>query len=389
MYPYATAVTICGAAVFGVVLALLGSVKLALARQLDLGGRRLAGLLATLNLAFIPMTVLAGLLTDWWRPRLVLLLGSVGTSVGLYVMSRAPTYRRAVWATLLMGLGAAFVSTATIKLMVVAFAPVQGARGLSLGYVFIALGALLTPAVADVLVHRLDFRRAVAFLALLCLIPGLLCALPVLGDQVSKLFPDSDAPTRVTLFDADLFSKLVLAGVVFFFYAPLEAAISVWATTYLTQLGYGERKAAWLLCGFWAALLGSRFLLAVIPFQPVWYPWLIIVPALLTVVALGNMAGSAETSAPRIGLLLLGFLLGPIFPTLLGVVHNCFPKELGSAYGLVFAAGSLGGLMLAPFVAPRATPKGDATFRAPIVLALVLTVAALVFGLIVGHGSPH
>jgi fucose permease len=206
------------------------------------------------------------------------------------------------------------------------------------------------------------------------------------GDEAGKLFADSNSPTRVTLFDADDRAKLILAGLVFFYYAPLEAAISVWATTYLTELGYGERGASWLLAGFWAALLGSRLLVAVIPFHPAWYPWLIIVPSLLTVVALGNLAGSAETSAPRIGLLLLGFLLGPIFPTLLGVVNNCFPKELGSAYGVIFAAGSLGGLVLAPFVAPRATPTGMATFRAPIVLALILTVAALVFGLIVGRG---
>jgi len=259
----------------------------------------------------------------------------------------------------------------------------QTVRGLSLGHVFIALGALLTPALSDLLVHQLDFRRAVAILAFLCLVPAILCAVPVASDTIDHGF---NPPAQMTLFEAGNFSKIVLAGLVFFFYAPMEAAISVWATTYLTERGYGERGATWMLSAFWAALLVSRLLLAVVPFKEGWYAWLIVIPSLLTVVALGNLAGSAERSAPRSALLVLGLLLGPIFPTLLGVVANVFPHEMGLAYGIIFAAGSLGGLMLAPIVAPRIAPTGMTAFRAPIVLALAMTVAALVFGLTVGQG---
>ena len=176
--------------------------------------------------------------------------------------------------------------------------------------------------------------------------------------------------------------KLALAGLVFFFYAPLEGSISVWATTYLTDVGHGERRATWVLSGFWAALLGSRLLTAFIPFSERWYPWLIVIPAILTLVALGNLAGSAERAAPRIGLLWLGFLLGPIFPTLIGVVFKCFPHDQGLAYGCVFAMGSLGALMLAPLVSPR-THGGEvkSPFRVPMALALALVVTAMVFGI--------
>jgi fucose permease len=380
MNPYATAVTISGAAVFGVVLALLGSVKLTLARQFDLSGRRLAGLLATLNLALIPMTLLAGYLADAWQPRVVLLLGSCVTSLALFAMSRAPHYRGAVSAVMLAGLGAAFVSAASVKLMAVAFYQANPARGLSLGYVFIACGALLTPALAAVLIHRLDFRRGVTILAFLCLLPAFLCVLPPFGEPVNQLVKPT---TTFNLFDGEHLWKLALAAAIFFCYAPLEAAIS----TYLTERGYGERGATWMLSGFWAMLLLSRILLAVVHFGEAWNPWLIGVLALLTVVALGNLAGSAEKWAPRTGLLVLGFLLGPIFPALLGVVAHFARDELGLAYGVVFAAGSIGGLILAPVVAPRASKEGMAMFRAPILLSLAMTVAALVFGLTVGTGK--
>ena len=387
-YQAVTAVTVSGAVVFGMVLALLGSIKLELARQFDLTGKRIAGLLATLNLALIPMTILSGYLVDWWSPRTMMLLGSVLTSFAIFAMSRAPSYRGALWAALMAGLGAAALCTASIKLMPHAFFPHSRPPlpGLSLGHVFIAVGALVTPALADVLVHSLNFRKAVAILAFLCLTPAFLCALPAFGHAVDDAV--SRTSGAVTLFAADNLWKLVLAGVVFFFYAPLEGSITVWATTYLTDLGHGERRAAWILAGFWLMLLGSRLLTALIPFHPLWYPFLIVIPALLALVFLGNLAGAGGWSAPRAGLLWLGFLLGPIFPTLIAVVFNCFKEDQGLAYGCVFAMGSLGGLMLAPLVSARTT-GGDAQtpFRVPLILAMALSIAALVFGLTVGRGG--
>ena len=94
-YQAVTAVTVSGAIVFGMVLSLLGTIKLGLARQFDLSGRRVSGLLATLNLTLIPMTILGGYLVDRWSPRSVLLLGSLVTTTALFAMSYAPTYRRA------------------------------------------------------------------------------------------------------------------------------------------------------------------------------------------------------------------------------------------------------------------------------------------------------
>src|SRR5436305_2038854 len=78
-----TALAISGAFVFGLVLALLGSLKLALARRVDLGERRVGVLLLTLNVALIPMMLLAGVLLDAWGARAVLILGSVLLALAL------------------------------------------------------------------------------------------------------------------------------------------------------------------------------------------------------------------------------------------------------------------------------------------------------------------
>src|SRR5262249_41621100 len=195
-------------------------------------GKRISGLLASFNFALVPMTLLCGYLVDNWSPRTVMLLGSVLTTSAIFAMSWAPTYRRAVESVLLIGFGAAAVSMATIKLR-------PAARALCLGPVSLARGPLGAPALAARLVPRLDFRRAVAVLAILCLVPAFFCAVPAFGRAVDSA---AAAPRTSGLFEGDNLWCLMVAGLVFFFYAPLEGSLSVWVTTYLTDIGDGERR---------------------------------------------------------------------------------------------------------------------------------------------------
>src|SRR5437870_5288491 len=109
-----TAVTITGAFVFGMVLALVGSLKLTLAKRLDIGEGRVGGLLSALHLAFIPTMPLAGLLIDRIDVRIVLIVGCVLTAVGFYTLTVRSTYWAALASLLLAGVGAAGVSAACV-----------------------------------------------------------------------------------------------------------------------------------------------------------------------------------------------------------------------------------------------------------------------------------
>jgi hypothetical protein len=94
------------------------------------------------------------------------------------------------------------------------------------------------------------------------------------------------------------------------------------------------------------------------------------------------MAGTANRGSAWRGILLLGFLLGPIFPTLVGVVFQLFPDREGTAYGTMFAIGSAGSLLLAPLIGVSAQRRSVQTaLRIPMFLALALTATALVFAL--------
>ncbi len=382
-----TVTTISAAVLLGAILALLGCLKLALSRHLNIGEGRIGVLISVINLALIPMMLLWGVLVDLYGIRLVLIAGSFFTAVSLLGIGLAPTYRRALAAGVTAGLGAAALCTGALVLMPHAFFDREQtqnlAPALNLGHVFIALGALITPAMFDVLLGLIGFRRTMILAALAALVPGILCLVPPFGDLVGAIKPQASfewlGSPKVT--------QLLLAAVVFFFYAPLEAAIAVWMTTYLSDQDVSEGESAYLLSGFWVAFMASRLLVAFTQPPLLYDPWLIVLPALCTAAMMGNLAGTASINVGRVGIVVLGLFMGPIFPTLLAIVFRSFPAERGTAHAVLFTIGSLAALILGPIMGNRLQRGSYSVFAIPLILSVGLLLAAVVFGLSVGPGG--
>ena len=373
------AVTITAALVFGMTLALLGGLKLALAKRLNLTEARVGRLMAAFNAALVPLTLLAGCLIDTLGVRAVLIVGSLATALAIASLGLKGTDSRSFGSLLLAGLGGSALGASALVLMPHAFFGVDrlASASICVGCVFVALGALVTPVLLDVLYRLMGFRRMSAILAVLCLAPALLAALPD---------PFADVPTRnVDWANLAGDGNLWLLGLAFLLYAPLEGCVSVWTTTYLTDLGESPGGAAWALSAFWAAFLASRLLTAMLlrwAAAPWGEPWLPAAAAVCAAAVVGNMVGTANRSSARFSLVLLGFLLGPIIPMLVSLAFRAEPTAPGTAYGVLFAAGSVGGLVMAPLVGALAERSDvQAALRVPMVLAVALSAAALVFAL--------
>ncbi len=370
------AVVTCTAAfVAGMVLALFGSLKLKLAERLRIGEARVGGLLAALHLAIIPMMLCGGLLIDTLGVRLVLFVGSLLLALAVFGLALRTTYAAALASVVAAGAGVACLSTASVVLMPVAFGfgPRELAASVNLGHVFVALGALMTPALVDLLLRSVDFRRALGLIALACLVPGLAAAFAGSLDLRGQQTDLADVLGDV---------RIWMIGIALLLYAPLEFAISTWGTSYLTtDQGYGERRAARVLSGFWLAFLGSRMLVTAALhlgyLRESWAPPMVMLLALGAAMALGHLAGGAR-HGPATALVGLGFALGPIFPTLVALALEHFPDMRGTAYGAVYAVGSLGSLILMPVIGFAV--RGRKVMRglgllAP--MAMLLVVAAL------------
>jgi fucose permease len=375
-------VTIAGAFTVGMVLALLGSIKLPLAQRLGLDEPRVGGLLSALNLALIPMMLLGGILVDSLGIPWMLFLGSLMCAAGVFGLANSRTYAQCLGVILLVGAGAALLSTSSIKLMPAAFfgESKSAAASLNMGNVFFGLGALLTPTLADLLIRGLGYRRSVHLLAVCCLVP----AAVIVPFTPAEAWPQKLPHGQHT----DVFGSpiLWLAGLVFLLYGPLENALGTWTTTYLTELGHRERRASLLLSGFWLTFMAARFVASFCQQSFLTErsgPWLILALALVTAVTLGNLAGTHSRTTAGWGVLIAGAALGPIFPTLVGVLFDHFaPEKRGTAYGAMFAMGATGSIVLAPLIGLSARRGSIRTaLRIPTLVALLLAAATLVLGL--------
>jgi fucose permease len=378
-----TEITISSAFLFGVLLALLGSLKLTLSRSPELNQRRAASLFSLGNIALIAMMPLAGVLIDSIGVQPVLIFSSAATAVSLFALGYRPAIPRGLAAVLLGGLGSAGLCAASIVLMPEAFLWHNPSASLNAGFVFFACGALVTPSLVDVLTRLIGYRRGMALLALACLVPGVVAALTN-GDDLRV-----GAAEAMEL--AHLWSErpLWFAALVFALYAPLEASITVWATAYFTDHGSDERRVTRVLTGFWGAFLSSRLFVAAVLlanfFRAEMDAWILVLAALLTAVAIGNLAGAVGSRQAGRGLLFVGFCLGPIAPTLVGMVFNRVnPALYGMSVGILFAAGSFGSLAIAPVIAwtARAKANPQSALFVPLFGALLVTAATLVFALI-------
>jgi hypothetical protein len=317
----------------------------------------------------------------------------------------------------------------------------EATASLQLGFVLIALSALIMPPFVDLLVRGIGFRRVMAIIAFLVLAPAFLAAPAAVGFKLSdraiealrrdnvpelvvqklKDLKDQEFTSRAEFVEAlnqrlgederqryqdivlnragDLatggsrtrLDRLVedpsmwLAALVFFCYSPLEAFVSVWTTTLLISMGEPQRQVRWL-AGFWSAFLLSRLAFAFIEhagyLHDDWASWFLFGSALMSAVVIGNLSGAFRAHQAGMGLVILGCFLGPLFPFLAGRLFSLESTRdvPGTAFGLLYGCGSLGSLALAPLVGLSASARSiQAALRIPLFIALVLAAATLLF----------
>jgi fucose permease len=366
--------------VSGLGVALLGSVKVPLARRLAIDEARVGGLVSLFGFAMIPVIFAAGFLTDLLGRQLVFLSGCALLAVSLVVLARARAYPPALAGVMLLSGGWSLLVNVGNVLTPLAF-PGGMAYATNLANVFFGLGAFLTPLAAAFLVRRTSLPVALTLLGGLALVPALLS----LGVDFAALTPgtdpapnaDSGAAPGVGLLLGD--RVLWLCGLALFFYGPLEASMGAWATTYLGERGVPEVAASNLLSGFWLAFMLSR--LAAAFALPAGRETTLILGLALACVAV--MLGVVFSRTPPMakGLVLVaGALFGPIFPTLMAVLLAHFaPAVHGRAVGLLFAIGGLGWTVIPALIGAYARRAGvQRGFSIAVAAAVGLSLIALV-----------
>src|SRR5688572_16051126 len=100
-----TLMQVAALVVGGMCHALLGSVKVPLARKLKIDEARVGGLVSVFGLTLIPMVIAAGFLVDSLGKQVVLAGGFILLIVSLSMLAGLRTYRTAMIAVLALGTG--------------------------------------------------------------------------------------------------------------------------------------------------------------------------------------------------------------------------------------------------------------------------------------------
>ncbi|MGI8785897.1 MAG: MFS transporter [Acidobacteriota bacterium] len=364
--------------VCGVGVALLGSMKLSLARRLRIDEARVGGLVSAFGFTIIPMILISGFLTDRFGEQMVMAGGSFLMGVALFILAQARTYTRAFVAILVMGSAwSAIVNAVNVIIPAVFGGSLTYATNLS--NVFFGIGAFVTPIGLSTLLRKRDVPLILSALATVVLIPGFLALLV----DFSTLIPATagvaplQAPESVVMgLLAD--PVLWLCALGFFFYSPLEAAMGAWSTTFLGERGLTEGTALRWLSAFWLFFMFSRLITAfTLPAGQ--ETLLVLVLSLACIVVMTTVVFSRNAGTAVFSVVAAGLIFGPIFPTILALLLGHVPLEArGRAVGLFFAIAAVGWTVIPALIgayAKRTTIQRG--FLVAVASAIGLTIIAV------------
>ncbi len=327
-----------GMFIFGVVLALLGTLfgLPAMRERLGVNLAQQGDLFLLLYAGVCFSTVAVGPLIDRFGNKLVLLLSAVLVALALLEFAAARSMLAAVVASLVMGVGGGGLNTSCNVLTSELY---EGKRGpmLNLLGIFYGFGALFIPLLAAVITNLLPMPELLLFTAILP-------AIAVVAYAVLPFPPAREGHGMAwkEIVEVVRYPGLLLFGILLFMESGNEAVLAGWTSTYLGAAGAAARIATWILAGYWAGLMLGRFSATRLlrRFRDV---------QLVLLSALGSIAGCAILLGGRsVGLLaaavfFTGSAFSAIYPTTLAMIGDRYRRFAGTVFGVLFALGLAGG----------------------------------------------
>ncbi len=402
--------------IMGLAYALVGGLKVPLVERLNLDEGKVGKLVGGFGTMFGPTILLCGFLTDALGRKGVWLAGSAAVAIAVLIFAKTRTFRGALIAVLLLGIGwAAQVNVGNVLMRVaVADRPEEELMWATNFFDFVfGFGAFVTPMLIGLVLKKLGHEKGLLLLALIVALPvflGIFAEMnPKAKAKPAEQAAKADAPPAPAPAPAPAQAKGGLSGLLssplfwvlgfaFLFFVPLETSVGGWATTLVMRQTPKEipeeqsKKVAGLaLSGFWLGFTGSRLIVAILGAKGYLkrilgesneQALLVFMAAacVALMLALVFLRGRALTIALVV---LAGLACGPVFPTMMAVVLLSVEAEMmGRAVGIFFFFASIGWTVI-PAIIGSVARKTDNIQRG----FLVASASAVVFlGLVIVRG---
>jgi len=360
---------------FGIVMALIGAIKLKLAQKLNLNDAQVGSLISALMFTSLIMVLVSGPFLDSFGHQKTIMIGLIVTSIAILIIGNAKSYGTAMIGCIILGIGGSGLNTGGNTLIVPAIDPTNPAAANNLGNVFFGLGAFFMPILIGLVLKKLPLGRGLTLIAIFLLVPIILVLLadyPVLGGKGFDL--------------GQFFSLLAntvvwIAGLALLFYIGLEVSMGSWITTYLKSIQCSDEKASGILSSFWIALMVGRLLASQVVQQGK-ESTLVLIAALIAAAAIYLMIRAKSHATATVAVIVVGLTFAPMFPTIVGWTFRHFSPDLhGSVFGTIFAIGLIGGTTIPKMIGTFSQGK---SIQQSLHIAVGASILLAVFGFILG-----
>jgi fucose permease len=342
----------------------------------------------TSSAGFVLASVSTGALIHKAGIRIALTAGGVAcTLAGLYLATRPP-FAAFVLAQLIVGYGTGVLEAALN--VYIAGLP-NSTTLLNRLHAFFGVGALAGPPLAAWILGFASWTVVWLVVSVACvpLVAGFLLAYPgreqsapeAHGTPVVHEAPDrpgtapappSPAP-RGLLHSALRDRGVQLGAAMLFVYVGVEIGVGNWGFSYLVQTrALPASLAGYTISGFWLGLTLGRFLISPIAARAGATTAAMIYACLAGISAAIVAAWASPAVVACVAFGLLGFFLGPVFPTTMAIVPQLTrPRLVPTAIGVMNAGAVIGGSAL-PWLAGTLAQNSGMWVLMPFVLALSL-----------------
>lgn len=242
----------------------------------------------------------------------------------------------------------------------------QAARRVNRLHAFFGVGALLGPLLAAWMLRSWSWPTVylVVGLLILPLLPCVLMVFPKPGVAVEE-------KAQRGLLTATVRDRAVLLAALFLaVYDGLELSVGNWGFSFLVDgRGQSQLAAGYAISGYWLGLTVGRFVISPVASRIRLGEIGMSFACLAGIVATTGLVGVAPVP-PSAGFALLGFFLGPLFPTTIAITPRLTQARLvPTAMGLINGASVVGASAL-PWLAGTITQAAGVTALVPFCLAL-------------------
>lgn len=345
-------VALCGVFGLGMCFALLGSISVKLMPRLNIDEAKFGSLVSVFMICCLIASLVVGVTMDQVGFKAVAIIGFALAALCMLVLGNAKNYGAVLFAVVLLGFAAMALNTVGNVLGTTKFREFfEGDRAAANNMlnVFFGLGLFTTPFLISFLFQKTSYAKGISVLAVIILIPVIF--------SVVATYPKATGFTLQDAFSLLKEGACIVAALVLFCYIALEASFTNWLAPFGKEIMKGGKEleaakeakvdasAQRLLSVFAICMMIGRLLTSVTGLAGGGTYTIAGAAVVAAVIILGMMAVKGVGLAFMLAAL-SGLAFAPCFPTTVGVAFDKFGGESGSLFGIIFAVGLAGAVIV-------------------------------------------